>query len=111
MVNLLLHDPPNAGYMNGTRKNSELLLNEITTGITSGTLKIRLSDGSMVSPQSLQQPCGQPSVNIAGLVIGCLVAGCVLGLLLVGAVVGIYKCMKRHGKTAGTSYSVQKDDM
>ena len=115
-MNLILHDPPNAGYKNGTRKSSQTLLQEITAGIASGSLKIQLSDGKFVSPQSLQQPCPAcPSVqstgSTAGIVVGCLVAGCVLGILLVAAVVGIYKCMKRGGKTTEMSYSVQKDDM
>ena len=116
MVNLILHDPPNAGYMNGTRKNSETLRQEITAGIANGSLKIRLSDGKKVSPQSLEQPCPacpevQSTGTTAGIVVGCLAAGCLLGILLVAVVVGIYKCMKRSGKTPGMSYSVQKDDM
>ena len=115
MVNLILHDPPNAGFKNGTRKNSQTLLQEIKAGIASGTLTIQLSDGTTVTPQSLRQTCpncpGQPSATTAGIVVGCLVAGCVLGILLFIAVVGIYKCMKRSGKNSNLSYSVQKDDM
>lgn len=111
MVNLLLHDPPNAGYMNGTRKSSQTLLDEITAGISSSSLKIRLSDGTTVSPHSLQLVCAQQSVGTTvGIVVGCLAAGCILGILLVVAVVGIYKCMKRTGKTSSVSYNVQEDD-
>ena len=111
MVNLILHDPPNAG----TGKNSQILFQEITAGIASGTLKIQLSDGTTVTPQSLEQTCpncpGQPSATTAGIVVGCLAAGCLLGVLLVVAVVGIYKCMKRSGKDSSMSYSAQKDDV